>query len=93
LQTLQAVITHRYDVMAQYAKSLKRTSAGTRDLPGKSRALQTVHSMGRELMALWERSTASKEQLVHRLQDWCRRAEASGIPPLVEFSRRLRCYV
>jgi stearoyl-CoA desaturase (delta-9 desaturase) len=93
LQTLQAVITHRYDVMAQYAKSLKRTSAGTRDLPGKSRALQTVHSMGRELMALWERSTASKEQLVHRLQDWCQRAEASGIPPLVEFSRRLRCYV
>ena len=126
LQTLQAVITHRYDVMAQYAKSLKRACAeehyglephdaralrhvegwlqrddGTLPradqmklaaLLGKSRPLQTLYSMRRELMALWERSTASKEQLVRRLQDWCRRAEASGVPPLVEFSRRLRCY-
>jgi len=26
------------------------------------------------------------------LQDWCRRAEASGIRQLEEFSFRLRCY-
>jgi stearoyl-CoA desaturase (Delta-9 desaturase) len=43
-------------------------------------------------MTLWERSLLSKEQLVSRLQDWCRRAEASDIRPLVEFSQRLRCY-
>ena len=49
-----------------------------------------MHAMRSELVALWERSTAPKEQLVRRLQDWCRRAETSGIPPLVEFSRRLR---
>jgi stearoyl-CoA desaturase (delta-9 desaturase) len=59
---------------------------------GKSRALHTVYSMRRELMALWERSTVSREQLVRRLQDWCQRAEASGIRPLVEFSKRLRRY-
>jgi stearoyl-CoA desaturase (delta-9 desaturase) len=88
LQMLQAVITHRYDVMAKYAKSLKRIKAGERH----AHVLQTMHSMGRELMTLWERSTASKEQLVSRLQDWCRRAETSGIRPLVEFSQRLRCY-
>jgi stearoyl-CoA desaturase (delta-9 desaturase) len=35
---------------------------------------------------------ATREQLVARLQDWCRRAEASGVHPLAEFSRRLRCY-
>jgi stearoyl-CoA desaturase (delta-9 desaturase) len=129
LQMLQAVITHRYDVLAKYAKSLKRTFAEEQDtvrrtaphdaralqdverwlqrddktlcqvervmLAGvlsKSRALQTVYSMRRELMALWERSTASKEHLVRRLQDWCQRAEASGVRPLVEFSQRLRCY-
>jgi stearoyl-CoA desaturase (delta-9 desaturase) len=128
LDMLRAVIANRYDVMARYAKSLKRTLAAERDvlrctaprdaralrdverlLEGggvtdradqrklaavleRSCALQTVYSMRRELMALWERSTAPKEQLVHRLQDWCRRAESSGIPPLVAFSQRLRSY-
>ena len=58
----------------------------------KSSALQTVYAMRRELAALWGRSLASREQLVAQLQDWCRRAEASGIQSLAEFSLRLRCY-
>jgi stearoyl-CoA desaturase (delta-9 desaturase) len=29
---------------------------------------------------------------VRHLEDWCARAEASGIIPLQEFSRRLRSY-
>jgi stearoyl-CoA desaturase (delta-9 desaturase) len=127
--TLQAVITHRYDVLATYAKSLKRTyaeelgklrrfaphdahvlqslqrwlhrdekslcEAERADLNkglSKSRALHTVYSMRTELASLWERSSASREQLVRQLQDWCHRAEASGIRHLEEFSRRLRCY-
>jgi stearoyl-CoA desaturase (delta-9 desaturase) len=127
--TLQAVITHRYDVLAKYAKSLKRTYAEElgklrRFAPhdahvlqslkrwlhrdekslceteradlnkglSKSRALHTVYSMRSELASLWERSSASREQLVRQLQDWCHRAEASGIRHLEEFSRRLRCY-
>ena len=89
LQMLQAVITHRYHVLAKYAESLRRIGAGEQH----ARALQTMHTMRRELTALWERSAASKEQLVQRLQDWCRRAEASGVRPLAEFSRRLRGYV
>jgi stearoyl-CoA desaturase (Delta-9 desaturase) len=129
LATLQAVITHRYDVLATYAKSLKRTHAEElgklrRFAPhdahvlqslkrwlhrderslceteradlnkglSKSRALHTVYSMRAELVSLWERSSASREQLVRQLQDWCHRAEASGIRHLEEFSRRLRCY-
>ena len=58
----------------------------------KSRALATVVAMRHELAALWERSSASKEQLLRQLQDWCRRAEASGIASLVDFSQRLRSY-
>jgi stearoyl-CoA desaturase (delta-9 desaturase) len=88
-QTLQALITHRYDVQAKYAKTLKQIDAAERD----ARVRDTAHAMGRELPTLWERSTASREQLVHRLQDWCRRAEASGIRPLAEFSQGLRRYV
>jgi stearoyl-CoA desaturase (delta-9 desaturase) len=57
-----------------------------------SRALATALAMRHELAALWERSSASKEQLLRQLQDWCRRAEASGIAPLVDFSQRLRSY-
>lgn len=127
-ETLQAVITHRYDVLAKYAKTLKRTCADeigkikqragdsidrsrikrwlyseADDLQVQERAeldqalshskvLATIYAMRQDLSALWRRSTATKEQLVHQLEDWCHRAEASGIAPLQEFSRRLRCY-
>ena len=57
-----------------------------------SRALATAISMRNELGLLWERSSASKEQLLRQLQDWCHRAESSGIAPLVDFSHRLRSY-
>jgi stearoyl-CoA desaturase (delta-9 desaturase) len=57
-----------------------------------SRALATAIAMRHELVALWERSSASKEQLLKQLQDWCHRAEASGVAPLVDFSHRLRSY-
>jgi stearoyl-CoA desaturase (delta-9 desaturase) len=127
LATLQAVVTHRYEVLAKYAKSLRTTCADemralrasavsvdlralkrwlhidTSTLPQTERderervlkassRLATVYTMRDELAALWQRSTASKEQLVHQLEDWCRRAEASGIDALQTFSRRLRCY-
>ncbi len=127
LATLQAVITHRYEVLAKYAKTLRTTCADevkslrasaitvdfralkrwlhndTAALPQPERErreqvlkantrLATVYTMRDELAALWERSSASKEQLVHQLEDWCRRAEASGIEALQTFSRRLRCY-
>jgi stearoyl-CoA desaturase (Delta-9 desaturase) len=128
-ETLQAVITHRYDVLAKYAQSLRATYAEEvkklrafaphdahllrslkrrlhcdentlaeterlklAEVLKKSSALHTVYSMRAELRAVWERSSASREQLVRQLQDWCRRAEASGIRPLAEFSRRLRRY-
>ncbi|MFZ6712429.1 DesA family fatty acid desaturase [Undibacterium sp. TC9W] len=129
LETLQAVITNRYDVMAKYTKSLRRAWSeevaslrekamfeahmlkSTKKLlqrePTKleapqqqqlsevlahSRALKTMHDMRVELGLIWERSTVSREQLVQQLQDWCVRAEASGIQTLREFSLRLRTY-
>jgi stearoyl-CoA desaturase (delta-9 desaturase) len=58
----------------------------------KSNALSTIYAMRRELNVLWERSTESSEQLLARLQDWCQRAEASGIAPLAQFSLQLKRY-
>jgi stearoyl-CoA desaturase (delta-9 desaturase) len=127
LATVQAVITHRYEVVAKYAHTLRQTCAdeigqlkaravsvdraalkrmlhlGADALPAselanisearsKSKVLDTVCSMRQELAALWQRSNVSAEQLVRQLEDWCARAETSGIIPLQEFSRRLRCY-
>jgi stearoyl-CoA desaturase (delta-9 desaturase) len=88
---------------AEVLRSLKRALLRGQALAGaertrlaealkKSRALATVIAMRDELLALWERSNASKEQLLRQLQDWCRRAEASGVAPLVDFSQRLRSY-
>jgi stearoyl-CoA desaturase (delta-9 desaturase) len=127
LATLQAVVTHRYEIIAKYAKSVRQTCAvelkqlrthapavdratlkrwlhiDVAALPEVERqrreqvvsanqTLSTVYAMRDELASIWKRSTASKEQLVRQLDDWCRRAEASGIVALQEFSRRLRCY-
>ncbi len=127
LGTLQAIVTHRYEVVAKYATTLRATCAGELQaikdkaadvdtgklkrwlridkaaLPAAeqeqralairhSNTLGTVYTMRDELAQLWQRSTASKEQLVRQLEDWCSRAEASGIEALEQFSRRLRCY-
>jgi stearoyl-CoA desaturase (delta-9 desaturase) len=58
----------------------------------KSTVLQQLYHMRQELTELWGRSTESSEQLLARLQDWCHRAEASGIPPLAQFSLQLKRY-
>jgi stearoyl-CoA desaturase (Delta-9 desaturase) len=88
---------------AEVLRSLKRALLRGQEAAGSegarlaealknSRALATAVAMRQELAALWERSSASKEQLLRQLQDWCRRAEASGVAPLVDFSQRLRSY-
>ncbi len=98
-----ARLTHWSPSDAEVLRSLKRALLRGQALAGaesaklgealkKSRALATAVAMRDELAALWDRSAASKEQLLRQLQDWCHRAEASGIAPLVDFSHRLRSY-
>ncbi|MRW83223.1 acyl-CoA desaturase [Pseudoduganella sp. FT26W] len=57
-----------------------------------SKALETMHNMRVELGVIWERSHFTRDDLLHKLQDWCNRAEASGIKSLQDFSLRLRSY-
>lgn len=57
-----------------------------------SNKLETIYAFRQELAKLWERSTLSKEELVAKLEDWCKRAEATGIAQLQQFSRQLRSY-
>ena len=130
IETLRAVLANRYEVMAKYAKLLKRTyheeiahlklrlpDLGRVDLKRikhwlhadatvlneqeklklgiviqTSQKLNIAYTLREELVAIWQRSAVTKEQMVKDLEDWCHRAEASGIKALEQFSRRLRCY-
>lgn len=132
LDTLQAVITHRFDVMGKYGAMLKKAykqemgkihsayqqrgdesstlhrirhwlhldasklqdqeKQALENALQHSSKLRTIYQLKQELAQVWTRSTVSQEQLLKNLEDWCHRAEASGIKALEEFSRRLRCY-
>ncbi len=55
-----------------------------------SPALDKLVAMREELRQFWTRTNVSADQLVHELQAWCHKAEASGITALQEFSLKLR---
>lgn len=128
--TLQAVLSNRYEVMARYGKAVKRAyaqemsklkEAGAREkyqimrgarkwvhkdesgldepqrkqlpeLLSDNHKLRTYIELRQDLSAMWDRSNASREQLLVQLQDWCHRAEQSGIKALQDFAVRLRRY-
>ena len=77
------------DGVGELADSDRRTLAHALE---HSKAIATIYAMRQELNGLWERSTESSEQLLARLQDWCHRAEASGIDALAKFSLQLKRY-
>jgi stearoyl-CoA desaturase (delta-9 desaturase) len=52
--------------------------------------LSKLVAMREELRQLWTRTNVSAEQLLADLQDWCRKAEESGIVALQEFSFKLK---
>ena len=54
--------------------------------------LETVYRFKLELQALWKRSAESNENMLQALQEWCRKAEASGIRTLEEFAQVLQGY-
>jgi stearoyl-CoA desaturase (delta-9 desaturase) len=58
---------------------------------GESSTLRTVMEYKRRLKALMQPSVTESDRLA-RLQEWCTKAEASGIEALNEFARQLRGY-
>jgi stearoyl-CoA desaturase (delta-9 desaturase) len=129
VETVQAVIANRYDLLSRYARGLQKTAhleldklrlsapdrarfAGLQrwlrksdvaavpakhqqtlaELLAKSKAVRTLVEMRAELAAMWERSSASREQMLAQLQDWVARAEASGIQALQDTALRIRQY-
>jgi stearoyl-CoA desaturase (delta-9 desaturase) len=127
-KTLEAIVANRYELMAGYAREVRRAARAELarlKASGETRAavrlaavrrwlhrdveqmpegmsqqvaaacadtpqLAKLIAMREELRALWTRTNVSAEQLVADLQNWCQRAEASGIQALQEFSMTLR---
>lgn len=59
-------------------------------LLAKNQTLATVYQFREALQEIWDRKALSQDALLNALQDWCHRAEATGIRALEEFSRNLR---
>jgi stearoyl-CoA desaturase (delta-9 desaturase) len=124
-QTLEALITNRYEVMAGFARQLQTAvkqeiaalpklpadavlSAAKRwmhrdevQVPVQFHALlkqardalpnvDTMVHMREELRQMWLNTHASRAQLALDLQQWCLRAEQSGVTALRDFSVQLR---
>ena len=125
--TVIAVVSNRFQVMAQYSKhvmarvhkdELRRADDWERTVLRRakrllsrdeslmdddakqnlasvleqSQQLHTVYHFKQRLQAIWKRSTATQEHLLHALQEWCHQAEQTGIKALQDFSRSLRSY-
>jgi stearoyl-CoA desaturase (delta-9 desaturase) len=124
--TLEAIVSNRYNLMAVYAKQLKkeckdetarlqialhekiswsrirRLLAKDQDMltldekntvtkiMANSPLLQKIFALRADLTMLWQKSNLSREELLGRLQAWCKNAEASGIHKLQMFSMRLK---
>ena len=125
--TVSAVISGRFHVMADYARRVINTvhreevrQAGdpdrkilrsTRALLKReqslmndhqlrelarglelSPALSVVYEFRQQLQQIFLERTATQERLLAQLQEWCRRAEATGIAALEDFAASIRYY-
>ena len=98
--TLQAIITHRYEVLMKfnlsvksaYAKDCGRINPPPRLESWVGERVDTLDAMETDLSVLWESRAATREELLQHLRNWCQRAETSAIAPLQQFARELRCY-
>ena len=96
VQHMQVLATHLTDARTWLAKDESRLTeqekAKLEELMASNAQLRKMIEMRRDLQAIWDRSNATKEQLLSQLHTWCQRAEESGLTSLREFSLRLRRY-
>ena len=57
-----------------------------------SKPLEVVYRFRLQLQEIYKQRTASRESLLDSLQEWCQRAEATGIKALEDFAETLRGY-
>jgi stearoyl-CoA desaturase (delta-9 desaturase) len=102
-QTFDTEVNHMKELAAQFgdqrlwlykdeAKLSEAELGSLEKLMATNKSVKLMVEMRRELASLWQRSHVTKEQLITQLQQWCHKAETSGMTGLQEFSLRLRRY-
>jgi stearoyl-CoA desaturase (delta-9 desaturase) len=102
-QTFDTEVAHMKELAAQFgdqhlwlykdeAKLTEAELANLEKLMATNKSVKLMVEMRRDLASLWQRSHVTKEQLITQLQQWCHKAETSGMSGLQEFSLRLRRY-
>jgi len=62
------------------------------ELTDKNEIMETIYQMKQDLLQVWKKRTANKDDLLNAMQDWCKEAESSGIRALEDFSHTLKQY-
>ena len=86
----RAVRRHRRLLRQQGRRLDNMARKRLEQLLAQSQSLATVYRFKEDLQGIWERQAQSQEALLNSLQEWCRRAESTGIQALEVFARNLR---
>ena len=88
--TVEAVISYKYELIAVLSKTFKRD---LRKIKPQSASAEKWSELRKEFESMWSRRQMTVDQAVHGLQAWCAKAEASGSAALIEFSRQIRMVI
>jgi stearoyl-CoA desaturase (delta-9 desaturase) len=86
-ETVEAVISHKYELMASLSSALKKHARQSGAQPGYT---EKWIELRKEFELMWSRRNTSVEQAIAGLQAWCAKAESSGVAALQDFARRIR---
>ncbi|PCH55277.1 MAG: acyl-CoA desaturase [Legionellales bacterium] len=56
------------------------------------KSVDVIYSLQKQLHDIWDRTTASQKELIDALHDWCKKAEATGIKSLQEFTTYMKAH-
>ena len=82
--TIKTLLTKDEDLLTPLEKTL------IQKMTERSQILKKFFAMRSDIGQLWQRSQFSKEELLFKLQNWCNKADISGITKLQIFSNRLK---
>jgi stearoyl-CoA desaturase (delta-9 desaturase) len=85
-ETVQAVLSSKYELFARLSRVVERAQGARMQEDLTRRAAELRH----EFEAIWAERSLSVEQAVAALQSWCKQAEASGIQGFEAFARLVR---
>ncbi|MGA1694986.1 MAG: DesA family fatty acid desaturase [Burkholderiaceae bacterium] len=85
-ETVQAVLSSKYELFARLSRVVERAQAARMQEDLSRRAAELRH----EFEAIWAERSLSVEQAISALQSWCKQAEASGIQGFEAFARLVR---